>query len=111
ETSIAEAIQIPQNLQKKPQGKGEQLAKATSVTGQSGASPAPSNQSGTAPATKNNSDGSNAPIQDNASDKPKRKRTRSRKRKPSSDHHDSSTEGHSDRPSDTPTPQKSPARE
>lgn len=70
EASIANAIQVPQNLQKKPQSKGEQLANATSATGQAGASPASNSQSNSAPV---------AP--DGEATTPKRKRSRSRKKK------------------------------
>ncbi len=73
EASISEAIKVPQNLQKKPQGKGEQLAKATSATGQAGASPAPDSQPKATPATTS----TETPAA------PKKKRSRSRKKKSS----------------------------
>jgi len=81
EAEIADAIKIPQNLQKKPQGKGEQLANATSAIGQSAASPASSQgiSSGNISTTPSPSAQSEA-----STDKPKRKRTRSRKKKSSS---------------------------
>lgn len=58
ENDIADAVKVPQNLQKKPQRKSEQLANATSATSQSGASPAPkdtTNDALAAPAKKKRS--------------------------------------------------------
>lgn len=86
EASISEAIQVPQNLQKKPQGKGEQLAKATSATGQAGASPASNNQQSNTPVIS----ASETPAA------PKKKRTRSRKKKSGSTSSETSTPTASD---------------
>lgn len=72
ETSISDTLKIPQNLQKKPQGKGEQLANATSAAGQAGASPAPTSQQQSP---------SVPPPSTDTPTTPKRKRSRSRKKK------------------------------